>query len=479
MNHKIIVSIVSGTYNRIASLQKMVQSVRNSIGVNMNYEIVLVDGGSTDGTIEWCKSQPDIKLIEHGELKGAVKAFNDGAYAAKGDYVILANDDIEFVGLTILNAVVYMTEHKNCGMGCFYQDRNNKGWHIELMTGVKNHKYVTVPYGQVCIVPKWLGDMVGWWGDYLKTYGGDNELSCNIYELGFEVEALNNCKIHDRQIEDGLRLVNNIDGAKDPKASLGHHPDSYAWGSTWERKNGFAGPIIPDIPRVDSQTRDIKRILYLPIFEQGWPIQKEQKHGLRDALSKQHMVYEYDYVEMFGRLGNNADELVDDIIKDAKTIKPNIVLTQIHNCDTFKPEHIQKLRDHIRATFINWNGDYYPQNLLDSKDNLGQTLNAQFDIVGLVNRDIIERYKKDGINAIYWQIGFEPDGTIGQPDRFCDVVFLANGYSAERKRLVNEIKRWNYNFDLYGFGWDDALGQTTYNFKDGCKIYRGGQNSIG
>jgi len=70
------ISIVSGTYNRLPYLQKMVLSVRQSIvGVyGLDYEIILVDGGSNDTTQEWCKIQSDIRLIEHGELRGAVAA---------------------------------------------------------------------------------------------------------------------------------------------------------------------------------------------------------------------------------------------------------------------------------------------------------------------------------------------------------------------------------------------------------------------
>jgi glycosyltransferase involved in cell wall biosynthesis len=72
------VSVVSGTFNRLVMLQKMVYSVRQSTA-GLSYEIVLCDGGSTDGTLAWIKQQPDIRLIEHGELRGAIAAFNDAA----------------------------------------------------------------------------------------------------------------------------------------------------------------------------------------------------------------------------------------------------------------------------------------------------------------------------------------------------------------------------------------------------------------
>ena len=149
-----IVSIVSGTYNRLEHLKKMVQSVRMSIGYGLDYEVVLVDGGSVDGTIHWAEQQEDIRLLKHGKLRGAVKAFNDGAFNARGDYVILANDDIEFVGLSITNAISYMQDHPEVGVGCFYQDRGGNEWHVDTMPAIIDGPQGRAYYGQVCIVPR-------------------------------------------------------------------------------------------------------------------------------------------------------------------------------------------------------------------------------------------------------------------------------------------------------------------------------------
>jgi glycosyltransferase involved in cell wall biosynthesis len=305
------ISIVSGTYNRIDSLKRMVRSVRKSLQYpvknlyGFSYEIVLVDGGSNDGTQEWCKNQSDINLIEHGELKGAVKAFNDGAIAARGKWVILANDDIEFVENSIYESWLLVSDIENLGMGCFYQNRDKKDWHVEGMPVVIDGEQANLPYGQVCIVPKWLGDKVGWWGDYLHTYGGDNELTSKIYELGFKVQPFVDCKIKDHEIDDGLRKINNIEGKKDPKAVLGHHPDSFAWGKRW-KKGRLVGPIVSFSPKLESQTIKKNRVLYLPIYEQGWTVQKEQKRGLREGfVSNNCALKELDYFEIFSQKGKN------------------------------------------------------------------------------------------------------------------------------------------------------------------------------
>src|SRR5262245_40629500 len=103
-----VISIVTGTYNRLPYLQQMMQSVRQQMPIGLPAEFVICDGGSTDGTLEWLREQPDVKLIEHGELKGAIAAFTDAANAAQGKYVLIANDDVVFWPGSILRALVHL-----------------------------------------------------------------------------------------------------------------------------------------------------------------------------------------------------------------------------------------------------------------------------------------------------------------------------------------------------------------------------------
>lgn len=489
------ISIVSGTYNRLPSLQRMVASARQStqdvLGLDVSF--VIVDGGSQDGTIEWCNWHPGITLIEHGQLLGAIKAFNDGAFAAQADYIILANDDIEFVDDGILIAWQYMQDNPDCGVGCFYQNRNGKEWHVENMPCAEGGKQVYRPYGQVCIVPKWLGDMVHWWGNPEtfvvknltppKTYGGDNELSSNVYELGYKVSPIPGAKISDHEVQDDLRKINNQGQMTDPKKTGGYHPDSYAWGKKWqfpdrrdvETGRILAGPTIRWYPLKENPLPKKHRVLYLPIYEQGWPVQKEQKRGLREALAKVAMTVEYDYIQRFTDLGKQG--MMAELMRLIRQVSPTIFLSQLHNGAQINNEDIFTLRQSWPDThFINWNGDFWPDNLL-SED--GIKLARAFNLQLTVNRDALEKYQQMGITAKYWQIGFEPDGIGYSGGIPFDVVFLASGYSPSRQALVKKLKSLNLSFGLYGSGWSESQGQTMYNFSEGCKIYRAAKIAIG
>lgn len=468
------VSIVSGTYNRISHLKRMVESIRFSV-YPLRYEIVLVDGGSKDGTIQWCKTQGDIKLIEQGALLGGVKAFNAGARAARSRYVILANDDIEFVDRSILNSWSFMEDFRTVGIGCFYQDRNDKPWHVELMPAITyGGKQISVPYGQVCIVPKWLGDKVGWWGDYLHTYGGDNELSCNVLELGYEVYPIVGSKIHDfsHNLVDELRQINK----GDPKSQAIHgrtHPDSAKWAKKWSHL-GLVGPRIQDIPTIQNMLggRDL-RILYAPIYEPGNRLQKKTKVGLREALEKVATVAESDY------MSNGLSDLKDK----ACAICPDVFVLQVQDAGIITSELIRRLReDHPDAVFVSWNGDYHPSNLYD--ENYMDVM-RQMDHAGFAVASIADNYKNNGINWFYWQIGYED--SHGEPNfttKRHDVVFLGNGYTEQRKDLARFLvclqRDTTVDCGLYG-SWPkefSPMGSNLYDFNAARVVYRASKIAI-
>ena len=110
-------SIVIGTLNRLRHLIKCIESVRQSCG-NMDYEIIVVDGGSIDGTPQWASKQRLI-FIEQGAAYGAVYAFNAGFAAAEGEYVAALNDDCIVVGPTLPPGVRLPGYPCRCRASCY------------------------------------------------------------------------------------------------------------------------------------------------------------------------------------------------------------------------------------------------------------------------------------------------------------------------------------------------------------------------
>jgi glycosyltransferase involved in cell wall biosynthesis len=94
------ISIVTPVFNSIRWIELCVLSVRHALK-GRNYEHIVVDGGSTDGTVEYLKQQKDIRLIP-GPDKGMYDALNKGMAAARGRIVGHLNADEQYdrVGLT-------------------------------------------------------------------------------------------------------------------------------------------------------------------------------------------------------------------------------------------------------------------------------------------------------------------------------------------------------------------------------------------
>jgi glycosyltransferase involved in cell wall biosynthesis len=85
-----LVSVIIPTYNRGWILKEAVESVLSQ--TYENYELIVVDDGSTDNTRLLLRSFKDIRLVSQ-ENKGVSAARNRGIEAATGDYLAFLDSD--------------------------------------------------------------------------------------------------------------------------------------------------------------------------------------------------------------------------------------------------------------------------------------------------------------------------------------------------------------------------------------------------
>lgn len=384
-----ILTFVTGTHNRLEYLQDFMDSCRCGVPAGIDYNFSICDGKSTDGTLEWLKSQPDVILTEHGELKGAIKAFNDAAAVANGMYLVIANDDVVILHESIARALSHLIDNPNTGAVAFYQDRGGQAPHVEHMHVVnEDGSSMLKPYMQVGMIPKWLWDHCGGWGDFgAMTYGGDNYVSAKIYEAGYSIDTIENngqpgCMINDRTPIDELRIRNNKinTGEADGKKFYNQFP------------NGIKYNTMPQVP---NPLRKLKKILYAPIFEPGREVQKQQKKGLRDSLKKYGVVWEVDY---YGKC--------ESIIGTAEIWKPHLTLTQIHNADIHRTTEMIRVREVTKEYMVNWCGDTWSDQQR-TPEYLAMLRN--YNLQTGVNASLEPTYERHGIPYLYWQNSFEKD----------------------------------------------------------------------
>jgi len=83
-----------------------------------SYEVIVIDNGSVDGSLERIeKNYPLVRLIKNPENMGFAVACNQGIKAAKGEYIILLNNDIEVESNWLTKLYEGMERHPECGMG--------------------------------------------------------------------------------------------------------------------------------------------------------------------------------------------------------------------------------------------------------------------------------------------------------------------------------------------------------------------------
>ena len=88
------ISVITATYNAIQYLPALVESLRGQ--TDKDFEWVVADGASTDGTLEYLKSITDLNLkVVSQEDFGIYDALNRGIKACSGEfYLVVGADDV-------------------------------------------------------------------------------------------------------------------------------------------------------------------------------------------------------------------------------------------------------------------------------------------------------------------------------------------------------------------------------------------------
>jgi GT2 family glycosyltransferase len=199
-------SIVLGSYNRKAFLKLTVDSIRRELdAADFPHETIVVDGGSTDGTIAWLSRQKDIvSIIQHNRGKWRGKPverrswgyfMNLGFKSAQGRYICMLSDDCLVVPGALRNGLAYFvrrqSEGVNLGAVPFYFTLNYPattdyvvmrfGKHIHLNHGIYlNEALRSVGYADE---------------ESYSFYSADVDLSFRMISNGYSIEPCPDSKV--------------------------------------------------------------------------------------------------------------------------------------------------------------------------------------------------------------------------------------------------------------------------------------------
>ena len=84
------VSVVIVNWNGLAQLRECLDSLR---ACGRALELIVVDNGSSDGSVEYLRRQSDVSTVFNDRNTGYAPANNAGIARARGDFVLLLNND--------------------------------------------------------------------------------------------------------------------------------------------------------------------------------------------------------------------------------------------------------------------------------------------------------------------------------------------------------------------------------------------------
>jgi len=426
-----MISVVMGTYNRLEMLKAAVASVWKE-----SDEVIVVDGGSTDGTLEWLAGQK-ILTVRQRELEGACSAFNAGFKLASGDYVAHVNDDDEVAPGTISESVKIFEAEPNVGQ---------IAWAFNVWPGKPDSYGHDTVHGKVYankgITRRELGDRAHWWTYLFKTYAGDCELSCRIWEMGYEVRK-SELRVLDRLAKDELRKENN--------ANMSGKNDSDKF---YRIRTKIQSPNARE------------RVLHVALNYGG-----DNQPALKRALQTLGEYREYSY---YGH-----PDMAGDIIEILDEWDPTLIFMQIQGPHLFTEELGEVLKD---RRVVNWSGDVRHPMPAFYEQMAGYGVFMLF-----TNEAWPEVLRQKGFESAYLQIGFNPEifHPWGEVAKTPPIVYLGNHYGGQfpksdaRLQMVRHLKdRYGDDVAIHGRGWGPG-SQKWLKWEEEAAVYRGCKVAIG
>lgn len=134
------VSVILRTYNSATFVQKALDSVKAQTYPAENFELVCVDDGSTDNTVEvlqkFAKIQPNVKIVKNSH-SGAINAVNSGIANSSGKYITLLDSDDSFEPNALKKMAEMLDTEKGIGfVYCDYFEKSAKETKIVFVSDV-------------------------------------------------------------------------------------------------------------------------------------------------------------------------------------------------------------------------------------------------------------------------------------------------------------------------------------------------------
>lgn len=214
---EIDVSIIIVNYNTLEMTKKCIESVVQFTKKN-SFEIILVDNGSTDGSVEYFSKYPRITFIPNHKNLGFGRANNVGAKEAHGKYLFLLNSDtllfndiinvffnysesnggkrLACCGCSLLDGKMQptlscghfpslMQEFSSIGFYRLYRKKFHRKWAVAYPFEKSRPEEVDYIIGADWFIKKELFDLLGGFDEDYFMYYEESDLAYRMRQIGY------------------------------------------------------------------------------------------------------------------------------------------------------------------------------------------------------------------------------------------------------------------------------------------------------
>lgn len=209
---KPVLSIIIVNFNT----QDLIKKCLESLKLSFNYEIIVVDNGSTDDSIQLIKSLKlkNLKVIANQTNLGFAKAVNQGLKKSQGEYLLLLNSDVVVKSESIEKIINFAKKHVKTGViggrllnsdgslqgSCFYLPTLSRiikefwfkgsSFLSKYAPSGKNPVEVEAVVGAVFLIPRKVLQKVGFFDERYFMYFEDLDYCRRVQKNGFKVYYL-------------------------------------------------------------------------------------------------------------------------------------------------------------------------------------------------------------------------------------------------------------------------------------------------
>lgn len=179
------VSVVSVYYNRENLVRESLQSILDQ--TLRNFELILVDDGSTDSTLEELQKldDPRVRVVHHGNI-GFVRSIREAVALSHGDYIAVHGSGDFSYPERLESQSRYLDEHPEVGLVACHSEKINLVTAKEVVFRPKTEdldliKETPLGHGEV-MYRRAAYDRAGGYRDFF-TYSQDYDLFLRMYEF--------------------------------------------------------------------------------------------------------------------------------------------------------------------------------------------------------------------------------------------------------------------------------------------------------